>query len=330
MIAEQPRRWSFISIVAFIPRVLIPLFLVVLTVFFAKAMGFAVYDTYFSQPTMAKVPDVQGKDVQQAEDMLKKMGLQLDIQETRYQAKIPKNQVIKQDPPPQRDVREGRKVAVVVSLGPELVEVPKVTDMGVSEARIALENAKLNTGKIKRVEKNKGDPETVLEQHPAAGERVKKGTKIDLVANIGDVAKIKVPNYEGQALDKVRESITWSNLKMGEVQWIVHPSIAPGTIIRQDPPAKEAVEPNTEVDFKVSVGPDIKDQELRQKNVVVHAADETGPQEIRVTVTDGTGTYDVYQGTHYAGETVNVLVTTMGPGEYTVTDNDKLLSRKKL
>lgn len=323
-------RSAVLAALAFVPRVVIPIFLVVLTVYFGRAMGLAIYLNYFQLPGEVKVPAVVGKDVQEAQQLLHRLGLDLEISETKYQEQVSKNQVMTQDPAPQRSVRQGRKVAVVVSLGPEQVMVPRVMGLGMRDARMAVENAKLKVGKVTVTERRKGDPEMVVDQNPRPGKQVRKGEKVNITVNMGNVAMVKVPRFEGLSIDKVRDSAGAANLRLGSVQWVLHEQYQAGTVIRQDPPPDKAVTPGTEVDLKVSAGNDYRQHEIRQRTVVVHAPDQAGPQDIRVNVVDPTGSYIVYQGTHYAGETVTVLVTGVNGGEYEVYANDKLISRKRI
>lgn len=321
---------TILRMIGFIPKVLIPTFLIVATIFCGRAMGIAIYQTYFELPDEQKVPRIVGKDVQEAKNLLKRMGLGIDVTEMRVSAKINKDQVMEQYPPPLRDVREGSNVSVVVSLGPDSVEVPNLIDKNLIDAQVDLHNAKLDLGQVTRVERNKSDPEMVLEQSPKAGKTVKKGTKVNLTVNIGNVVRVKVPSFANQPVEKIRESIAVSNLKLGTVQWVVHEGIDSGVIINQDPPAEHEVKPGTEVNVRVSLGTATNNQEIRQRLVTVRAPDIAGPQDIRVQVTDTTGTYTAYQGTHYIGEVVSLYVTAMGRGEYEVYANEKLLTRNKI
>ena len=314
-----------------IPRLVVPLFLVLVTVHFGRVYGLAVYHSYFVVPDEVKVPEVVGTDVQQAQEVLRKIGLELDLQEARYRSNVKKDRIIEQDPPPGREVRRGRKVAVVWSLGPELVTVPKVVDKSVREARIALSNARLNVGKITKSAKKAGEPEVVLTQNPSSGKSVKMGTNVSLVVNEGAEDRIKVPMFQGQPIDTVRESLKSTELRLGAVEWVVHQSIAAGTVVRQIPTSNTLVAPGTELTLKVSVGTDINSHNVRQKFIRLRVPDVAGPQDIRVVLRDGTGTCDVYQGIHYAREPLTLMVTAMTPqAELEIYSGDKVLERMKL
>lgn len=316
--------------VAFVPKVLVPTFLIVVTIYCGRAMGLAVYQTYFEVPNEMKVPRITGMGVEEAKKILERLNLGISVQETRYSAKVERDGVIEQFPPAGRDTREGSNVAVVVSLGPDSVTVPGLVDKSFSEAQIDLNNAKLVLGKVTRVAKNKNDPEMVLDQNPKPGAVVKKGTKVNLMVNIGNEARVRVPSFANQTIERVRDAASWSNLKLGTVSWVVSDSVGAGMVISQQPEAEKEVEPGTEVDIKVSLGSAQTHAEIKQRIVQVRTPDVTGLQQIRVAVTDETGTYTAYEGTHAQGEVVNIYVTAMGRGEYQVFSNDKLVSRAKI
>jgi len=326
----QPRPNIIVVILRWILRLIVPVFLVAVTGYFGVVLGTAIYLQYFHLPAEVPVPKIIGRDVQEAQRLLQRLGLELDISEAKFQEKVKKDQVMEQDPHAGRTVREGRKVAVVVSLGPEQVTVPRLTGLGMRDAEIALSNARLNLGKVTLSDRRKGDPEMVIDQNPRPGKSVKKGVKVNITINMGNVEMVKVPRFEGMMIDKVRESAGQAGLKLGSVQWILHEQYNAGTIIRQDPPPNKAVPPGTPVELKVSAGNDYRVHEIRQKQVTVVAPDAAGPQEIRIMVIDPTGSYAVYQGTHYAGEQVSVLVTGVNGGEYETYSNEKLLHRDRI
>ncbi|NDD29555.1 MAG: PASTA domain-containing protein [Proteobacteria bacterium] len=316
--------------VAFIPRVLVPVFLITVTIYCGRAMGLAIYETYFVLPNEKKVPRITGTDVEEAKRLLARLNLGIDVHETRNSATVPKNAVIEQYPPADRDTREGSSVSVVVSLGPDSVTVPRLVEKTFEEAVVDLHNAKLNLGRVTRVAKHKDDPEMVLEQNPKPDATVKKGTKVNLMVNIGNDARVQVPSFVGQTVEKVRDSASWSNLKLGTLAWVVSDTVPAGTIVSQEPSAGKDVVPGAEVDMKVSLGASTGHSEIKQRQVQLRTPDVTGLQEIRVTVTDETGSHIAYEGTHAQGELVNVFVTCFGRGEYTVTANEKVVSRAKI
>jgi serine/threonine-protein kinase len=85
------------------------------------------------------VGDWVGKNGDQAERVLRKRGLDVD-RESAYSDTVVEGLVISQEPRTETLFR-GEVVTLVVSLGPELVEVPQVRAVGVEEATAQLESA---------------------------------------------------------------------------------------------------------------------------------------------------------------------------------------------
>jgi beta-lactam-binding protein with PASTA domain/tRNA A-37 threonylcarbamoyl transferase component Bud32 len=102
----------------------------------------AVVDLILSKgPRPIKVGDWVGKDADHATQVLEKRGLEVDSDQEAYSDDIPEGAVISQIPSGGTLFR-GEKVTFVVSLGPELVQVPDgLVASGVDAARQKLEDA---------------------------------------------------------------------------------------------------------------------------------------------------------------------------------------------
>jgi serine/threonine-protein kinase len=208
--------------------------------------------------------------------------------------------------------------------------VPDLVGKSYLDALTALHNAKLNVGHITRKAVNKNDPEAVLEQNPKPGAEVKKGAKVNIMVNEGNVARVKVPTLANQRLETIRDQIGGSNLKLGTVTWVMSDSVQTGVVINQDPSADKDVRPGTEVNVRVSIGSQTSHEEVKQRTVTFKTPDTAGLQDIRVLVKDDTGAYVAYESTHAQGEVVTVSVTCMGRGEYEVYSSDRLITHGQI
>ena len=79
-----------------------------------------------------------GKSADDAERALKKRGLKVDVSQ-QYSDSVPEGVVISQDPQ-DGTLFKGDTVTLLVSLGPELVEVPNVVAYGVDDATATLQD----------------------------------------------------------------------------------------------------------------------------------------------------------------------------------------------
>jgi serine/threonine-protein kinase len=90
-------------------------------------------------PKPIDVPDFTGKSVTRAQQRLEELGFEVTTEE-RHDDEVPEGKVISQDPDSGTLFKDD-EVHLVVSLGPELVEVPRVVGSTVEDATKALEEA---------------------------------------------------------------------------------------------------------------------------------------------------------------------------------------------
>jgi len=124
-----------------------------------------------------EVKDWTGASFDDASAALEKRGLQASVTSKEYSDTVAEGDVISQDPPTATLFR-GDTVSFVVSLGPELVEVPRVQAMGVDAATELLEGLGFE------VETEESGTYLglgfVASSDPGAGEEVPKGSTITL------------------------------------------------------------------------------------------------------------------------------------------------------
>jgi beta-lactam-binding protein with PASTA domain len=142
--------------------------------------GRTIYRDYLKVPSEVKVPEVTNLEIKEAYEAIEAAGLLLQVHENRYDKKVKKRVVLSQNPEGGKMVREGRTILVVVSLGPELMDVPKLTGESLRTAKIALSNAKLRVGEVTFEEAEYGLDEEVVKQNPSAGKAVPRGERIHL------------------------------------------------------------------------------------------------------------------------------------------------------
>ncbi|MHB2019279.1 MAG: PASTA domain-containing protein [Candidatus Xenobia bacterium] len=302
-------------------------FLTVFTLVFGARMGIKVYNTFFAVPGEVDVPNVVGKDKGAAEDILSKLGLNVNYDE-RYQAKVPASTVVQQFPGAQTPVRSGSTVSLIGSKGPEIQRVPDVTGLTLREARITLENARLAVGKIVRKQQDGTKAEEVLEQDPAPNSELKKGARVTLTVTTGGKSAVTLPNYEGLQLSEVKDRVDSDGLKIGTVVWVINPTAPAGEVVQQIPAPKNAVQAETPVDLQVSAGSDPRN--VQEHRTMLDWFVPAGPQmqTIKIDVNDVGGTRTVYQASMAPGQKVQVELTGLGDAcEYLVYADDRMIKR---
>ncbi len=139
-------------------------------------------------PEQVSVPDVVGKSVAEATELLSEAGFEVPTP-TREASFEPLGEVLRQDPDAGAKSETGAMVRLVVSGEPEAVpsedvgdvEVPRVLRMKLAQAKREIEAAGLAVGKVREREDEEQSSQRVLDQSPAAGSRVAKGSSVDLV-----------------------------------------------------------------------------------------------------------------------------------------------------
>jgi beta-lactam-binding protein with PASTA domain len=125
-------------------------------------------------PNPVKVPNVIGKNVDEAKSLLNKVGITNDrIQTTDVDSDKPAGQVVQQDVA-DVSVVDGMVVKLQISKGPPLVTVPDMTNHPVDEARATLEGL----GLVVQV----FGFGTVRNQNPGGNTQVLPGTTVSLFA----------------------------------------------------------------------------------------------------------------------------------------------------
>jgi serine/threonine-protein kinase len=126
-----------------------------------------------SGPKLVEVPSVIGQQQDLAESQLRGDGLIPDVELRDSDA--PEGQVIAQDPAAGSTVKKHTAVTIVVSTGAGTAIVPNVVGESQDEAEADLTAAGLNARIVERTTTDENEDDTVLDQSPSAGTRLRKG-----------------------------------------------------------------------------------------------------------------------------------------------------------
>lgn len=131
-----------------------------------------------------EVPDIVGKDLADAVNILGHEGLEINVERQEYHQSIPVNHVTYQDPQPGTSVKKGRGVAVAVSLGSMEVTAPRLVAEPLKRAQILLSGAGLVTGELTRIYSD-APRDSILAQYPDEGTVLQKGVQVNLLVSEG-------------------------------------------------------------------------------------------------------------------------------------------------
>lgn len=197
--------FKFIARQSFIVNLLIALVLVFLLGFlFFQSLGWLTHHGEY-----LKVPEVAGKNVDDAVNLLEKEGFEVVITDSIYNDSLPLNVVKKQLPDPDATVKVNR--TVFLNINPStlpMIEMPQLEGLSYRFALDKLEKNHLKLGDTTyKPDFMKG---SILEQDYkgkkiAVGSKIRWGSSIDLVIGGGlEAQKIPVPELVGLTVSDAR------------------------------------------------------------------------------------------------------------------------------
>lgn len=164
--------------------------LVAFGLLFALIFGFlSLLDVITRHNEYEKVPDVSGKSLQEAFDILQEQGFKVEIQDSSWNASIPPLNVIKQSPAGAEMVKAHRLIFLTVNRSqPPLVEMPDLVGFSFRNASLYINQLGLELGDTLRRPDIAKD--AVLEQifngkSISPGTRIFFGSKISFVLGSG-------------------------------------------------------------------------------------------------------------------------------------------------
>ncbi|MET0929321.1 MAG: Stk1 family PASTA domain-containing Ser/Thr kinase [Aeromicrobium sp.] len=204
-------------------------------------------------PAQKAVTDVTGMDVDRATRALENDGFVVGETTQQASADVDKDLVIETDPAATTQADEGATVNLVVSSGPEMVDVPSLDGYTFDSAKDLLEGKGLKVGE--KVFQDSSLPrDQVINTNPPGPTSVPAGSEIKLIVSRGQV---QVPDVVGRSLDEARTMLKDAGLDV-EVQEDPNATADAGTVTRQTPSGNQAAPNGSTVTITVSTKPDVQ------------------------------------------------------------------------
>ncbi|MFB6815576.1 Stk1 family PASTA domain-containing Ser/Thr kinase [Streptomyces sp. NPDC056347] len=223
----------------------------VVAVLLVLGIGTGVW--YINSGQFSQVPSLLGQTQKEAEKRLSDAGLELKGVERAYSDTVARGKVVGSDPKSGARVRGNDAVTLVVSRGPEIVQVPDLRNLSLADARQELKKVGLVPGMVTKEfdeETVRGD---VIRTDPAAGTGRHPDSAVALVLSKG--SPVEVPDVTGLSVEDATATLADEGLKAKVLPGRVHSPEVAGDIARQSPgEGAEAAEGDT-VELTVSEGP---------------------------------------------------------------------------
>lgn len=211
------------------------------------AVGTAV-ELWVAVSAPVEVPDVRGRQVKGAQEILAKLQLRVG-QVTKRLSYQPEGTIVRQEPAPGNLALVGTAVDLWVAVR-VAAKVPDVRGHSVEEAASILRKARLRPGQ-RFDHSSDEEPGTVLDQSPAAGTHVLPDSAVDLF--VASKEMVDVPDVRGHNRWDAEETIRAARLSVGDVS--EQPAnLDEDIVVGQDPAPGANVGVGTDVHLSVMAG----------------------------------------------------------------------------
>ena len=117
-----------------------------------------------------EVPDLRGRTLFEANDLLNKKGLYLKVEGEDYDDTVVAGRIVRQDVPPSNKVKEQRGIKVFLSKGPKIWSIPELSGRTLEEAGSVASASGLRIEKIIRTHSPTVENDVVIAQRPTPDE----------------------------------------------------------------------------------------------------------------------------------------------------------------
>jgi eukaryotic-like serine/threonine-protein kinase len=219
------------------------------------AVGVGVGAWWFGWARWTQTPSVLGLKEAAAVAKLEAAGLEAELGSPAYSESVPEGRVLSTDPSARERVLDGGTVTLVLSLGKERYDVPKVRGLTEDEAQDALAEAHLEFGEAVGRWSEKVPRGRVLGSDPKPGTSLKPGTIVDLQVSKGP-RPIRVRDWTGKDADQAEQALAGKGLEVERGEPAYSDTVPEGHVISQTPTSGTLFRGET-VTLVVSQGPEL-------------------------------------------------------------------------
>lgn len=311
--SKEVKKKTMLSKIASIPQKYIVLSAAV--IFLIAFLGaFLSYGNFWSNTTV-DVPNVVGKQVSVAKNMLEDKHLRVSTSEVTN-TDIPAGQVISQTPGAGEKVKEQRTIHLVVSKGVGDITVPDLSGLSLEQARLRLKDIGLVVGKITQQSMDGKPDNVIIAQTPSGDSKVAKGTTVDVVVNKAKAKNVKMPDLIGMTLKDARDVLASHNLGVNQIVGSIEEK---SVVTNQSTKSGDEIDEGTAINLTTEFKEEKKKEESKQSfsNRTKGTVDVTVPsgskkQELRIVVKDDEGSTVIYDDVNKPGDRIVKNVSGVG------------------
>jgi serine/threonine-protein kinase len=205
-------------------------------IFLAGISAFLVLTLMIKSEDAVIIPQVTGKDVIYALEILSDLGLNTKVKGSEYNDNIPKNHIIFQDPEPGSEIKKGRDVKIILSKGRKEALTPNLKGLTIDQARIILEENELCSDNTTFINSDRWSKDVVISQYPHSNKIILRDSCVELLVSMGENKNyIMMPDFLGYSLDRAVQVMEKIHLSPSQIKSKYDPKYPLDTIIDQEP-----------------------------------------------------------------------------------------------
>ena len=182
------------------------------------------------------LPDITNKSYDEALDIAELNHFDIVIQGKQSSPTIPEGTVLTQVPAGGTQIKNGRKVKVIISAGEEMAEVPDLSRYSIRQAELKLPEVGLKVKNYYWTETDTLANDVIAYTIPAAGSLVPQGSGIDLYINRGlDTDEGYIPRLLGKSLEDAQQLLDSLGFPEPRVEYVTNPLLLPKIVTYQNP-----------------------------------------------------------------------------------------------
>lgn len=177
---------------------------------------------YTNKGENISTPDLKGLNISEVKSIIGKNILRFEIEDTIYRKEVQPGTVVLQNPLAGHKIKPNRVIYITLASSmPEQVEVPKLTDVSIRQARVLLESKGFELGNVE--ERSSEFNDLVLEQSHNGqmikpGSRIDNGSTIDLVVGKNTVGReTTIPDLSTLSLTAAHDNLKSRSLNVGSI-----------------------------------------------------------------------------------------------------------------
>jgi serine/threonine-protein kinase len=212
----------------------------------------AVGGYWFGVGRYTDTPDLRTKTAQQAAREATAAGFKVKFGEPKFDAAVPKDEVLGQDPPAGGRILSGGTITLTLSLGPEVYKVPDIAGKEWDLAQVDLQALKLTGNRTDKFD-DAVPAGYVVDTDPRIGTQVKPGQAITVFVSKGP-NPVKVPLLVGKQVEQAKQDLAKVKIALGKVEE-VESDKPKGEVVSQSIGDGNSVADGMVMDLQISKGP---------------------------------------------------------------------------